>query len=125
MSSLRDTYDHIQARKDEPWEPPAEIVESVIATFRAQQGRDITAAELVVTLVGMGWVTRMALEQDLDMEELMDIVDDLERVTRSSTTRLPQIHERDQIAVGLGSGFFTGLWLGLTLNGGVLKGSDR
>jgi hypothetical protein len=113
---IYDTYSEVQRRKDRPiWEgegPSREMIEKISATFRAQVGREIASAELKTTLDGMGWLMRMAAEEDVPLEALMQIAEDIESKARANIART-SIGVHDQLSVGVGAGFFTGLWVGI------------
>lgn len=105
-------YEWVQAMKELPWEPPAVLVETVSRVYREQTGREISSAALKVTLDGMGWVTRMAQERGLDMEELMEICETVGDNARANVeqAKLGGVGE-DELSIGVGAGFFTGMWL--------------
>lgn len=105
--------------KEQPWEPSAEIVEAISQGFRRQMDRAITSAELKTVLdgVGWGWVTRCIFENDLDMEEAMKVARDIEANVETHMARLGDTRgDADRLSIGIGAGFFTGLWIGLLLS---------
>lgn len=113
---LTETYARVQALKEEPWDPPPEIVEWVNWTYLRQYGRQPSSAELKIALDGIGWTTRFLLENHLNIGAAMDIAADIERNTRVNLARSEStLGEVDGVGVGVGAGFFTGLWVGLLL----------
>lgn len=117
MSELTDTFLHVQEMKDKPWAPPAELVAALARGFKAQMGEEITSAQLLVTVQGVGWILHMCQEHGIPFDELMSITAMLEQhvEVNRQRARLAGGPEEDPLKVGLGAGFFTGLWLGLEL----------
>ena len=83
VSELTDTYAEVQALKVEPWEPPEGSIEAISRAFTASMLREPTTAELLTMITGVGWIYRMALDEDLDMTEIVAVA------TESRTTPAP------------------------------------
>lgn len=116
MSDLLETFIRVQDLKTEAWEPPTELVDALAKGYRAQIGEEITAAQLLLTVQGVGWVLHMCQDHDLPFDELMGILGALEEEVRVNTKRAQRAGgNEDPVAMALGGGFFTGLWLGLEL----------
>jgi hypothetical protein len=117
MSELTDTFLHVQEMKDTPWEPPAELVDALAQRWRAQMGEEITSAQLLATVQGVGWILHMCQEHDIPFDELMTVTAMLEQhvTVNRRRTQMAGGPTEHPLTVGLGAGFFTGLWLGLEL----------
>lgn len=119
MSDLTDTFLRVQEMKDEPWEPPTELVSALAKRFRAERGEEITSAQLLLTVRGIGWILHMCQEHDLPFDELMIVTGMLEQHIAVNVRRARMVGAvgatDDPLTVGLAAGFFTGLWLGLEL----------
>lgn len=114
MSHFTDTFARVNELKDQPWEPPAEIVTMLSKRYREATGQEISSAELQTMVQGLGWTIRMAHDAGIDPDEMAATTELLLATTRRNVARIG-VGGLDDLAVGLGAGFFTGLYVGLLL----------
>lgn len=116
---LMQAYEEVQRRKDEalPAFDPAVVVQVKRALKRQLQSDD---PQLIATaLQGMAWVIPMLMDAGLDGEEAMDVP---EQIVANTVLNMPagishRVSFKQAIELGVGAGFYTGLWTGLILGG--------
>lgn len=114
MSHFTDTFARVNELKDQPWEPPAEIVTMLSKRYREATGQEISSAELQTMVQGLGWTIRMAHDAGIDPDEMFSVTESLLVTTRRNMVRIGG-GRRDELGIGLGAGFYTGLYVGLLL----------
>lgn len=131
---LTDAYARAQAFK-EHWNhlgahdiPPERLEELRVAVEGKLSREGITdaarAAALYNTLRGVAWIAGLASTYDLAIDPLMTVPEDIARNVTANMEGIP-LAPKQCVELGIGAGFFTGLLIGLDIQGTPSTESTR
>jgi hypothetical protein len=123
--TLRDAYEHVQHRKEQAsfdeWPPALVPTVSLVARKVRDQLGTTDPRVIESTMNGMAWVCQMLYEENMDPEEAMDVPMDLSRNVLGTLppALVERLTLRQAVDLGIGAGFFTGLWMGVLMRDAV------
>lgn len=115
MGELTDAYQAAQAFKNEAasdWSPTGEQLRTIFEQLAGELG-EVTPQMVEQTLRGLGWVARLVVEHQLELDELMAVCQALDDGTRQEVVAAGLTDPGQACSAGTGAGFFTGLLVGL------------
>jgi hypothetical protein len=113
--NLIDAYEEVQRRKDDASRAGVENIDA--ATVRIVVDRvldEFTRANPVMVaqvIGGMAWVIHMCEQEGYDLDETMEVCERIGATVRRSLPTLGTFTPEQAVEVGIGAGFWTGLWL--------------